>query len=194
MSKRRIILFVIFITIVSLIYNLINFTKKLGVENSGLPSKMELFECTSGDFEMLVPSNWVSIDKSQIYKNEVEGVANIANPTFKTSFPRVGVFRKKLNGNDIDSIVDLGIQEASSRGIYKQITSSEYESQTMNAVMNEYLLTYDSYSPDEITRCLDLYTINNSWGYVFSFCADDNQWAIAEGTFHKMIGSISFTK
>ena len=155
MSKRKIILFIILITIVSLIYNLINFSKKLGVENSGLPSKMELFECTSGDFEMLIPSNWVSIDKSQIYKNEVEGVANISNPTFITSYPRITVFRKKLNGNDLDLIMDLGIQETSLRGIYQQITSSEYETQMMKAIINEYLLNIESYSNNELKRCLD---------------------------------------
>jgi len=191
-TKKTIVTFLIILLSVTTIYGLIQSFRKIGVQNSGLPSKMEVFISVSGKFSILYPSNWVATETPYGNHGDMTTIVIIGNPGFGTSYPRIEIARKEFFDQNIENVKEWGISQKMRFGFIEETDLELRELNSENTIVYEYLYHPDNASGEKIKRCLDYYVFYDTWGYVFNFCSDNKQWEGTKNTFIEMIESISF--
>ena len=107
------------------------------------------------------------------------------------SASRIMIFRKIFISNDLSDVVNWRVGQLKIANGYKPISSSTSPFGNAIGVTEEYTrISQSSIAGDSVIHCKDFHIIQNSIGYVFSFCSYAKDWEKLNGTFSNIIESI----
>jgi hypothetical protein len=105
--------------------------------------------------------------------------------------PEIIVFRKLFKSNDLSDVVKWRVTQLKNTDCYKLFSSSTSSFGNITGATEEYKCNSLSLiASDSVIHCKDFHILQNSIGYVFSFCSYAKDWEKLSGTFNKIIESV----
>ncbi len=175
-------LFFLIALIIGLISTIIN---TIGLTKNALT--LILHESEIGEYEILYPSEWKLIDTSSGNRGDKTVITNIDESFFLQT--KVRVRKKFFATNDLFLVEDWGRVISNDIGSRKELSSIDLPIHGKNAILVDYI--QERYSIFGNHHCYDLFLINNSDGYIFTFCTSESRWESIKNIFKEMINSIT---
>jgi hypothetical protein len=172
---QLIILFVILLTIVSIIDLWMNPAHRKGLAGFGPPAKMTSYQAKDGSFSISYPENWTVIETPQGSHGDKEIVTVIIVAGHQIA--NITMARQSFVQGNIDEVVDWGQLRAASLYGYKSISLDPVTSNGYDGYLHEYSFSNQSaWSGMEFSHCQDLYLYENNTGYSLAFCSSEKDW------------------
>jgi hypothetical protein len=143
-----------------------------------------------GGFSIGFPENWLVHELPQGSHGDKEAIAYIV-PRNNFS-PQVYISQKHFPSAEIDEVVSWGEMRNAQYNNYEPKELENISTNSFTGKTLEFSISNDSPLSTDRTHCLDLYALNKTLGYQFTFCAHESDWLRMKEVFHKMIQSITF--
>lgn len=168
----------------------INPKNRTGFLGIGLPAQMAYYKGEHSSFSVSYPESWVITETPNGNHGDKDVIATILVPG--RSWPQIKIERITLSGGDVEELATYEENKVSKEKTISQTTMDRFNTTDIDGLVFDYSWQTSSLFFGSVSiRCKDYYTIQESYGYTLSFCAEIGQWSEVENTYNQIIESFA---
>ena len=190
LGKLEIWLFLIFVSLMLILFVSDILTQKRLTPGLGLPSKMVIYYGKSNPFSIEYPETWTPYELSEVKLiDDRQTILKIMR--FFYSHLKISLTMKISTISTMDDVIQWGKKKAQELKGYQEIGANPYSTENINGVIHQFYYYEDSMWGEGTTyHCKNFYFFKSTRGYEFSMCARKDIWPEIDPVFYLMIESL----
>ena len=196
MSKRKFslpwpITIILLLALLGFLWFALNFVLGLNrmVTSTGLPSPMTTFVSKEFHISFDYPQTWVAYELTQGNHGDMEAIASVGYAGLAAQ-PNVLVAQKSFAHPTLEDVASWGEERLKAQSSpYVIVKLGTMTSPNEGAITRDYSIVSTTPLGQFTKTCMDWYNVEDSKGYVLSFCADESYWQEMESVFIQMAQS-----